>query len=233
MLRLFQFQPFGDYFPNVSPFCVKVETYLRMAGLPHERVATVRLDKAPKGKLPYIEDERQRVADSGTILEHLRRKYRDPLGDDRLSAAERARGHALRRMLEEHFYWALVYSRWMDDAAWERIVPYYFGAIPAPLRGGLAAVARAGMRKTLRHQGLGRHSAGEVYAAGEADLAAVAEHLGERAYMAGDAPTALDATAYAFVGGVLYPPVDSPLKAYVASRPNLVAYCDRVRAKYY
>ncbi len=37
MIKLFQFAPaFG--LPNASPFCMKLETYLRMAGLPFQLV---------------------------------------------------------------------------------------------------------------------------------------------------------------------------------------------------
>ena len=35
MIKLYQFAPAWDV-PNLSPFCVKVETYLKMAGLPYE-----------------------------------------------------------------------------------------------------------------------------------------------------------------------------------------------------
>jgi len=37
MIKLYQFHPAWGL-PNPSPFCMKVETYLRMAGLPYEGV---------------------------------------------------------------------------------------------------------------------------------------------------------------------------------------------------
>ena len=49
--------------PNPSPFCTKVETYLRMAGIPYE-VADAVPPQAPKGKLPYITDGGRKIADS-------------------------------------------------------------------------------------------------------------------------------------------------------------------------
>jgi hypothetical protein len=56
MIKLHQFAPaFG--LPNASPFCMKVETYLRMAGLPYERVNSGDVLRAPKGKLPVIDDD--------------------------------------------------------------------------------------------------------------------------------------------------------------------------------
>src|SRR5689334_25151060 len=41
--------------PNLSHFCCKTETYLRMAGIEYGIKTTLPLF-APKGKLPYIED---------------------------------------------------------------------------------------------------------------------------------------------------------------------------------
>ena len=55
MIRLHQFAPaFGLL--NASPFCMKLEMYLRMAGLPYEAVNSGDVMKAPKRKLPYIDD---------------------------------------------------------------------------------------------------------------------------------------------------------------------------------
>ena len=59
-LKLFQFNSaFGAR--NISPFCFKLETYLRMSGIEHEIVWSGSTRNAPKGKLPYIEDDSQIV----------------------------------------------------------------------------------------------------------------------------------------------------------------------------
>lgn len=78
MIRLHQFPPaYG--LPNGSPFCMKVENYLRMTGIPYEVVDDFDLAKAPKGKLPYIEDAERVIADSALILDYLKAAYGDPL----------------------------------------------------------------------------------------------------------------------------------------------------------
>ena len=67
MIKVHQFAPaFG--LPNASPFCMKLETYLRMAGLPFELVNDGNVIRAPKGKLPYIEDDGRVVADTNFII---------------------------------------------------------------------------------------------------------------------------------------------------------------------
>jgi glutathione S-transferase len=57
---------------------MKVENYLRMTSIPYEVVDDFALAKAPKGKLPYIEDAGRAIADSGLILDYLKATYGDP-----------------------------------------------------------------------------------------------------------------------------------------------------------
>ena len=84
---------------------MKVETYLRMVGLPYEVINGVLPFKAPKKKLPYIEDGTQIIADSGFILKYFKQTYGDKL-DENLSDHEKASAHALSRLFEENLYWS-------------------------------------------------------------------------------------------------------------------------------
>ncbi len=213
---------------NPSPFCMKVGVYLRMAGLPHElRDADPR--KAPRGKLPWIEDGGKVIADSGSILEYLRATYGDPL-DGGLDAEARARGHAIRRLFEESLYWAMLYGRFIDPAGWAVTGPAFFGSFPWPLNAVVPKLARKHMAKELWFQGTGRHPPDQIYASGMADLAALAGLLGDRPYCLGDAATSVDATGYAFLANILVPPVETPLKRAAQGMANLVAYHDRMAA---
>jgi glutathione S-transferase len=147
MIRLYQFAPaFG--LPNASPFCMKVETYLRMTGLPYECPRGASHMKAPKGKLPYIEDDGKIVADSSFIIEYLKETYGDAL-DGWLSPAQRASALAFQRLLEEDLYWAAVYSRWVDEPGWAVVRKAFFGHLPLPLRIALPPLARRGIRFQL------------------------------------------------------------------------------------
>ena len=74
--------------PNLSPFCTKLECYLRMAEIPY-KTAAMQLGKAPKGKIPYVElSDGTRLGDSQLIIEHLERALTaegKPALDDGLS----------------------------------------------------------------------------------------------------------------------------------------------------
>ena len=231
MIRLYQFRPaFG--LPNASPFCMKVETYLRMAGLAYECPRGADLRKAPKGKMPYIEDEGAVVADSSFIIDHLKRKYGDPL-DSHLGAAERAAALAVQRLFEENTYWAVLYFRWFEEAGWAHTRAAFFDWMKPPLKWIVPMVARHLVRKELHGHGMGRHTRDEIVAIGMKDLTAAADFLGDKPYFMGVQPSSLDATGYAFLANVLWAPYETPLKLHAQKRPQLESYCQRMKQRYY
>ncbi len=231
MIRLYQFAPaFG--LPNASPFCMKVETYLRMAGLPYECARGASLLKAPKGKFPYIEDGGRRIADSTHIIDYLKAAYGDRL-DAHLAPAERAAALALQRLMEENLYWAAIHARWVENAGFEFSRQAFFSRMPWLMRAVLPHLARRGMRRELHGHGMGRHSPAEIYAIGCRDIGALADWLGDKAYFLGEQPTSIDATAYAFIANLLCVPLETPLQVCAAGRSNLAAYCVRMKAQYY
>jgi len=231
MIRLHQFYPVWTL-TTASSFCLKLETYLRMAGHPYEVVVELDPRKAPLGKLPYIEDGGETLVDSGLIVEYLKSKYGDSL-DTGLSAEQRAVALALRRMAEESLYWSLMYSRWIDDAGWRHHEPAYFGMMPAPLRWIVPKIVRASVKKELDGHGRGRLPKEAVYTLGREDLDALADFLGEKPFFFGETPTSLDAAVYGVLAHIHYPPFSTPLKEHMAAKPNLVAFVERIRERYY
>jgi glutathione S-transferase len=231
MITLHQLPPL-DRAPSLSPFCLKVETYLRMTEVTFESVRGIDVATAPKGKLPYIVDDGARIADSYFIIEHLRRTRGDAL-DAALAPRDLATAHAFTRMLDEHLYWALVHSRWFDDRFSPRMIAIFFGEIAGEQLAATTAAVRDAMSKTLHAHGIGRHSPDEIVARAKADLDAVAILLGDRPFMLGDKPTTLDAATFAFVANVLDVDMDTALRRHLASHANLVAYSRRIRDRYF
>jgi glutathione S-transferase len=211
---------------------MKVETYLRMAGLAYECPRRADVRTSPKGKMPFIDDEGTVVADSSFIIDHLKRKYGDPL-DTHLDAGARATALAMQRLLEENTYWTVVYFRWIEEAGWKVTREAFFGWMKPPLRWIVPAVARNIVRKELHGHGMGRHARDEIVAIGVKDLTAAAEFLGDRPFFMGAQPSSLDATAYAFLANLLWAPYDMPLKSHAWRYPQLEAYCQRMKARYY
>src|SRR5262252_1715812 len=108
VITLYTFGPmFG--LPDPSPFVMKAEVLLKMAKVAYRADASG-FSKAPKGKLPFIDDDGAIVADSTFIRWHLEKKYGVDF-DQGLDAAQRATAWAFEKMAEEQLYWIGVYER--------------------------------------------------------------------------------------------------------------------------
>lgn len=230
MITLYTFGP-GFGLPDPSPFVLKAEVLLKMAGAPY-RTDAGGFRRAPKGKLPYIEDDGQRIADSTFIRWHIEKKYGVDF-DRGLSREERAIAWAFEKLAEDQLYWALVEARWMDDANFAKGPRVFFERVPAPLRPFVISMIRRRVRKALHEQGMGRHSNSEIAALAGRSLDAFADFLGAKPYCFGREPTGLDATAFAFIAGALCPIFTGPVRSAAERHENLRAYVGRMTARYY
>jgi glutathione S-transferase len=220
-----------------SPFCLKLESFMREANIAYDVVpfdARRSFGKAPKGKLPFIEDENgELVGDSTLIIERLSRRHRVDL-DAPLDDRQRCVSLAFRRMLDEHLYWVGAYSRWIDEPGRSTVRATLLATLPRPFRPIASAMARRSVTRALHAQGTGRHTRAVIYALGREDMAALSGLLGEDPYFfATDGPTLLDLWSHAFVGEIIAPPIDSPLKAATSAFDNLVSHFRRVQARLY
>lgn len=232
MIELYQFSPMWGL-PNFSPFCLKLETWLRMANLPYQAPQCgIPLGKAPKHKLPYIVDRGQSIGDSSLIIDYLKATYGDTL-DNSLSPQQLAVSAAFQRLIEENLYWPVLYSRWLDPRNRQIIARKVFGPLPPLIRDLVPLLVRRKMRRDMQGQGIGRHSEAEIYAIGCRDLDAVALFLDDKPFFWGETPTSIDAVLFGFIANLLWAPIDNPIKAHAARHPQLDTYCRRMWDRYY
>ena len=230
MITLHAFGPdFG--LPDPSPFVMKADMTLKLAGLPYE-TTTRGFRKAPKGKLPYIRDGETIVADSTLIRMYLEKKYGIDL-DKGLTPRERGIGWAVEKMLEDHMYWIMVYWRWLKDDNFARGPKKWFDRAPAIIRPLVIRGIRNRIRGTLHRQGLGRHTEEEMTAIAVRGLEGMSAILGDNPYFLGAQPTGCDATVFAFIACALPPIFESPVTDRLKEMTNLVAYHDRMMKQYY
>ena len=235
MLTLYKFVPAWGL-PDVSPFCIKLEMYLKMAGVPYEtRLGDPR--KAPKGKLPYIEHAGTTLADSSHVIDYLKKTLGDPL-DAHLTAKERATATAYKSLLEEHLYFVVAYQRWTEDAGWATYLPTMRGVLktagaPARLTGFIAGRIRSAAKTAIYAQGMGRHTSAEVDAIGKGLVTSIADTMGDGPFFLGEKPSSIDATLYGFLLALMDAPFVSNVKDHANAQPNLRAYVDRLKAKYW
>ncbi|CEG56202.1 glutathione S-transferase family protein [Legionella fallonii] len=231
MITLFQFYRVWGL-PNVSPFCMKVETYLRMAKLPYESKFVNNPQKSPKRKLPHIRIDGKFYPDSELIISELKSRYGDEL-DRELTEEQKALGTLIDIAFCESLYWIIVYLRWQYDAGWEHIKESMFEKVPALAKLFIPNMIRKYMLKQLDHQGTGRHSLQEVVLIGMKNLDALVTILGEKKYFLGDKPTTVDATAFSFLTNIICTPLDDSFKDHVLKQNNIVAYCNRMWDEFY
>jgi len=229
MITLYQF-PAAFGVPNISPFCLKLETFLRLSGLDYQVRSVRDPRKAPKGKLPYIELEGETIADSAIIQRRLAERFPLTL-DSHLDAAARGRALAITRLCDEHLALLLLYFRWLDEEGWRQTRASFFGNLPAPLRLALPTLVRRRMRHALWAQGLGRHDTEELLGFAREDLQALADLLGEAPFFGGELPCSADAAAYGTLANLLLCSLDTPLNRLAHEFPVLAAYCDRLRER--
>ena len=226
MLELHQFQSnFG--LPNPSPFCMKTEAYLRLAGIEYETKLVTDPSKGPNGKAPWIIDDGKTLPDSRFIIEHLNRKHGYPLKGE-LSQEELASHHTLGRMLDESTYWAVVYERWIVPENAPTIRDAFFGSLPGPMRKLIFVVAQRGVKRALFGQGTGRLSRDDINHLAKTDIDALAHILGDQDYFGGEKAAEIDATTMSFIASLVKSPVSSESSDYIKTKDNLVAYHQRM-----
>ena len=229
MLELHQFRPsFGIL--NASPFCMKVEVYLRMREIEY-KVVTEDRPNGPKGKLPYIIESGRTIADSSDILAYLAETRGNDL-DQWLGPEQTGWGTLAQRTLEEHFYFALMYFRWIDPKGWPATRKAFFAHLPPGLSLVIPWLLRKGVNQTLQRQGIGRHERDEILARARQDLHALSQLIGENEFLLGADPCSFDACVFAFLANVTPPVPTNPLSLLIEEHSNLLNYCSRMRKRF-
>ena len=230
MLELWQFgEAWG--LPNISPFCIKTETYLKMAQVPFKICIQNNPNKSPNGRLPYIKDGGTIITDSSSIIEYTKTKFGDPL-DSKLTVGEKNDLVVYQHLFEDSLYWVTVYGRWFTNEGWEVYAPTIAKLFPPGL-GFLKAIVRRDMLKQMDYQGISQRSADEVFSIGRKNLQAASAFLGEKPYFLGNKMSSLDASAYGALISIMWAPFENRLKQDAKSFPNLEKYCQRIKSAFY
>jgi len=197
--------------------------------LDFDYATTLELNKAPKGKVPWIDDDGI-IADSELILAHLDKKSGGKLFGD-LTPDEVALGTAFMRLCDDHLYWLMVASRWLDDDWFDNVKYGFFGQMPFPINKIAPIVARRTVRKTYDLHGLGRHTIEEQHSFLQRDIDALDARLSHHHYIASDRMTVYDFAVASTLAGAM----DNAPATWVADMMNehqsLRDYIERVQSE--
>lgn len=226
MITLYAFEP-GFGMPSNSPFVVKTMIHLMMAKQPFVTEITVDLEAAPKGKLPYVRDGKDIIADSELIREHLERQYQVDF-DPGLSASDKADAVAFTRLVEDHLYWCAMYEHWQVEENWAKMKPIFFHGLPPEQLDTVAEAIRQQLLRDLHGQGLGRHTPDELMTLAKGNLEALSNRLGDAPFWFGDVMTSADAAIAPHLHAIAHDPLSGPLNKALNAHPNLAPYAKRV-----
>ncbi|QBG35686.1 glutathione S-transferase family protein [Litorilituus sediminis] len=220
-----------------SPFVVKVDAFLRMAGLEYQTIGrSSNLKQSPKGKLPFITVDgtngKETIADSQHIFDYLTEHHQVTL-DDWLTDEQKAQAYLLTKSLDENLYWCIVYSRWLNDESWPKVKQAFFGKLPVYLRWFVPNMLRKSVLKTLYRQGTGRHSKAEILAIADKSFAALSQILSDKEFFFGDKVCSFDAVAYSFLCQVITSDISNSFSEKAQSYDNLVRFCQRIEKAFY
>uniref|UniRef100_F1L4L5 Failed axon connections n=1 Tax=Ascaris suum TaxID=6253 RepID=F1L4L5_ASCSU len=233
---LIQF-PRAGCIPSLSPFALKLETWLRMAGIQYSNISNEFKKYSTKRQIPFIEVNGRQIADSNFCIDHLTESFHVDM-DSQLSPSEKAQARAFHVLLEESIRWVVVYNRGRNNK---------FFATPQGFAGHMTGVKKLYFKtvaieqfkkkivKACYLQGIGRHSLEEVEKIAMKDLLALSVFLADKSFFFGSKPTSLDATAFGHLTQVYYTPLNSDnLKKYMDEKtPNLVAHINRMKSLYW
>jgi glutathione S-transferase len=218
--------------PNASPFCMKLETWLRMTGIAHVMRTIEGPPKSPSGKVPYVEHpDGSLTCDSSVIIEKLTHERGVTL-DDFMNDAQRAQALLIQRLFEDDLYFVILHDRWVDDAGWAITRKGYFERSAWVMRTLFVPILRRQVVAAARGQGISRFSAKERQRRIIDDVRTIASLLSDQAFFLGQ-PSSVDAIAYAFLANGLSAPIPGVLQDELRSNARLVAYCERMRAAYF
>ena len=223
---LHQFPPSKDV-PSPSLFCLKVETFLRLHKIPYENHYGAKPGK--KGKLPWIEYQGDKIADSGFIFDYLNNKFELNI-DNEFTDEQKALGSVICCAVQEKLYFALMYNRW--------IVNYQeLKKIQKQQQSGLTFAISLKMQqnKIVKHldgQGMGRHNKDEVYQMAHNDIKAISTLLGDKEFILGDKPSSYDCAVFALFAQCIWNGIDESLASNFIKEnaSNIIAYCERMKA---
>jgi glutathione S-transferase len=238
IVYLYQF-PRCPKLPNISPKCLKVETWLKLHGIKYENVNHNSKLRSKRGLLPFVELNGEEICDSELILKSLAKTYNKEL-DAALNQEQKNIQHAMLTMVDNHLHGAFMYwaARNSDNLlnGYKLNLQQLMGLkLPNAClnfmfkynycRKGLAKAKAAGFKGLTPE---------EVEAEGKKDLQVLKEMLGEQQFFFGEEPHTLDLVAFCHIAQILNieDKVICPLRDYINEEcKSIVDFYERMKER--
>ena len=202
---------------SLSPFGLKVESLLRLAGVPYEVVPDSPMN-GPRKKLPFTVQGDEVVADSGNITQKL-------VDDGTLDLPAGPFETLVIRTIEEHLCFFAVHFLFAYEG--EAVKQVLLAEVPAFLRSLIFGKMNKGLQSNLFAQGTGRRPDEEMLRMARADFGALTRLLNDQKFFAGETPGIADASAHGLFSQFLGEG-ENPLSMLFREHDALVRYHARV-----
>jgi len=219
--------PPAHFSPSLTPFAVKLETFLRMMDIKY--INDYKKPLGPKHKIPWITLDGVDYSDSQFIMEMLMKRFsKDP--DHCLTKEQKAIGLSMRVLFEDHIYWGLVHWRYVEDDL-DGVLSVY----------NTNFISRFFFRrfkprviKSLYMQGFGRHSTEEIHSLVRKAITGFADYLGDKDFLFGDEPHVDDCAIFGGINQMLTGCPNNPyMNLLKVEYPQLEAYSERMKARFW
>ncbi|MCI4390599.1 hypothetical protein PGIGA_G00124390 [Pangasianodon gigas] len=213
--------------PSLYPFCLKIETYLRMVDLPYQTYFDGRL--SAQGTMPWIEYNHERVSGTEFIIEFLEKKLGTSLNKS-LSAEDKAITHTITKMVEEHLHWTLAYCQWVENVEETR----HMLGVCELLQWSVCELNGSLVKREMYCHGIGRFNTHLIHTLLERDLRTLSTLLGDKKYIMGSKVSSVDAAVFGHLAQAMWTlPGSRPEQLIKDELPNLARYCERIRREFW
>ncbi len=228
--------PYRIWGAEISPYSIKVRSYFRYKGIPHEwipRTAAVQAESMKYAKLPLIPivatPEDEGMQDSTPIIEKVEARFPDPSihPDDEalafVSALVEEFGDEWGNKWMFHYRWAREADQ---DSAAERIAKSMMPDAEGEALSGMAGGIKARMVDRVWFVGSNERTAGQIEDSFQAAVGDLEAHLSQRAYLFGGRPAFGDFGLW----GQFYNCLTDPTAGAILKEraPATVAWCERM-----
>jgi glutathione S-transferase len=223
MILLHQFE--------ISPFCDKVRRILHVKGEPYEvreipvSRSFTRVRRVNRiGKLPCLEHDGRRIADSTEIAAYLEQRFPEPalLPTD---PRERALCHVFEDWADESLYFYEMTLRFTHPHNARRFVPQLVAHDPAWFQRIAGWAVPVLLRRVVRSQGVGRKPRAMLLRDVERHVQALAAWLGAGQWLVGERLSLADIAVFAQLACIRG--ADQGAKI-VQAQPAVAAWLERV-----
>nr|CDJ85567.1 Glutathione S-transferase domain containing protein [Haemonchus contortus] len=225
IVYLYQF-PRSASMPNVSPFCLKVETFLKANKIPYE-VRPLLMGRSQYGLLPFIELNGEHIADSQIIIHRLTEHFKTKT---LLIPRDEAIARTIDRMTDNHTFLVLYQFKVLSTGP-NDFFSMMLNELGAP-KLIIPILAYFFRRKAANRvaASLGHFSTEDFKMFLKKDYDAYRDLLGDQKFLFGDEINAVDCTVFGTLATTLYYPAATYAKDLLKEEyPTLVAYLDRIR----